>query len=86
MDAKIAILSGVLALGLSAGSAVAATVVAQPQAISPQQQLAVQPSPINAYNRAPVIGTPGPYNQGDGYVNQQGFALGGWSQLTSPLE
>jgi|SwirhisoilCB3_FD_contig_31_5215590_length_481_multi_3_in_0_out_0_1 hypothetical protein len=83
MDTKIAILSAVLALGLSAGFAVAATVVPQPQAISPQQ-LTVQPPPINIYNRAPVIGEP--YNLGDGYVNRQGFPLGGWSQLISPLE
>lgn len=85
MDTKIAILSGVLALGLSAGFAVAATVAPQRQGISPQQ-LAVQPPPINSYNRAPVIGVPGPYNLGDGYVNRQGFPLGGWSQLTTPLE
>jgi len=72
MNTKIAILSGVLALGLSAGFAVAAP--------------AVQPSPINAYNRAALIGTPAPYSLGDGYVNQQGFPLGGWNQLTSPQE
>jgi hypothetical protein len=79
MNTKIAILSGVLALGLSAGFAVAAP-------ISPPPQLAVQPSPINAYNRAALIGTPGPYSLGDGYVNQRGFPLGGWNQLTSPQE
>ena len=81
MNTKIAILSGVLALGLSAGFAVAAPVV-----ISPPPQLAVQPSPINAYNRAALIGTPAPYSLGDGYVNQHGFPLGGWNQLTSPQE
>ena len=79
MNTKIAILSGVLALGLSAGFAVAAV-------ISPPPQLAVQPSPINAYNRAALIGTPAPYSLGDGYVNQQGFPLGGWNQLTTPQE
>jgi hypothetical protein len=91
MNTKIAVLSGLLAVGLSSGFAVAAPVAPQfqVQVISPPQQLAVQPRPIdpyNPYNRAAVIGTPGPYNQGDGYVTQQGFPLGGWSQLTHPLE
>jgi hypothetical protein len=86
MNTKIAILSGILALGLSAGFAVAAPLAPQPQVISPPPQLAVQPSPINAYTRAAVIGMPGPYNLGDGYVNQRGFPLGGWNQLTSPQE
>jgi hypothetical protein len=81
MNTKIAILSGVLALGLSAEFAVAAPVV-----IAPPRQLAVQPSPINAYYRATLIGTPAPYSLGDSYVNQQGFPLGGWNQLTSPQE
>ena len=86
MNTKIAILSGILALGLSAGFAVAAPLAPQPQVISPPPQLAVQPSPINAYTRAAVIGMPGPYSLGDGYVNQRGFPLGGWNQLTSPQE
>ena len=83
MNPKIAILGGVLALGLSAGFAVAAPIGPQVEGISPPQ-LAVQPPPIDPYNRAPVIGTPGAYNVGDGYVDRQGFPLGGWSQLTSP--
>jgi hypothetical protein len=86
MNPKIAIVGGALTLGLSAGFAVAAPIAPQAQVISPQQQLAVQPSPIDPYNRAPVIDTPGAYNVGDGYVDRQGFPLGGWSQLTNPLE
>ena len=87
MNTKLAILSSVLALSFSAELAAAAPGVQPLQAVSPQQQLAAQPPPLNAH----MIGTTdpygaGPYSQADTYVTQEGFPLGGWSQLTRPFE
>jgi hypothetical protein len=88
MSIKISALGSVLALGLSTGFAAA-------QATSQQQQLAVQPSPMDTMHYGtydpygtdvnPAMGgTTGQYSQSDLYTNRQGFAVGGWSQLNNP--
>jgi hypothetical protein len=95
---KVSIFAAALALGLSAGLA-AAHAQEMSASPYPSQQLATAPSTgpspaqteqesYNAFkantNPASSVGTTGPYDQEDLYVNREGFPLGGWSQVGEP--
>jgi hypothetical protein len=88
---KFSLLATTLALGLTAGLAVA-------QAAEPtqaQQQVAVQPSTVateqesfSAFkaniNPDVAVKTTGNYDQEDEFVGRHGFPLGGWKEISNP--
>ena len=88
---KLSLLATTLALGLTAGLAVAQA------AETTQTQVAVQPSATTTateqqsfaafkanVNPSVEVQTTGSYDQEDGFVGRKGFPLGGWKEISNP--